>query len=117
MSAAVAIVMSGLNQRILALRGVMGRSLVQAKVGAKRQTASLGVRGDVIDECLDHVIESLLRRTYSATVCLPNRSTLDSLGENLAALVSAVSALSTSMCGRHCRLAVVPRYRRIEQQS
>ena len=57
--------------------------------------ADLGISGDVIDECLNHVIESRVRRTY-----IRNRRPVeqarafDALGARLAALTSAEAAPS-----------------------
>ena len=57
--------------------------------------ADLGIGGDVIDECLNHVIESRVRRTY-----IRNRRPVeqarafDALGARLAALTTGVAAQS-----------------------
>lgn len=57
--------------------------------------ADLGISGDVIDECLNHVIESRVRRTY-----IRNRRPLeqarafDALGARLSALVAGADAPS-----------------------
>ena len=52
--------------------------------------AALGVSGDVIDECLNHVIESRVRRTYIRDRrIVQQRQAFDALGEFLGGLVQA----------------------------
>jgi integrase len=64
--------------------------------------ASLGISGDVIDECLNHMIESRVRRTY-----IRNRRPLeqarafDALGQLLETLVSPSDHLTGSSRGWH----------------
>ena len=55
--------------------------------------AELGVRSDVIDECLNHVIAERVRRTYIRDRRLPEQArAFDALGARLQALVTAESA-------------------------
>ena len=50
--------------------------------------ADLGISGDVIDECLNHVIESRVRRTYVRNRRPAEQArAFDALGKRLAALV------------------------------
>lgn len=57
--------------------------------------ASLGVSGDVIDECLNHVIESRVRRTYIRDRRpLEQARAFDALGARLEAIVSGARASS-----------------------
>jgi integrase len=54
--------------------------------------AALGISGDVIDECLNHVIESRVRRTYIRDRrTVQQRQAFDALGEFLEGLVHASS--------------------------
>lgn len=55
--------------------------------------ASLGVSGDVIDECLNHVIESRVRRTYIRDRRPAEQArAFDALGEKLEQIVSGTQA-------------------------
>lgn len=55
--------------------------------------ASLGVSGDVIDECLNHVIESRVRRTYIRDRRPTEQArAFDALGEKLEQIVSGTQA-------------------------
>jgi integrase len=57
--------------------------------------ASLGISGDVIDECLNHVIESRVRRTYIRDRRPAEQArAFDALGQRLAALVAGTEAVS-----------------------
>ena len=57
--------------------------------------AALGVSGDVIDECLNHVIESRVRRTYIRDRrIVQQRHAFDALGKFLDGLVQASSPTS-----------------------
>jgi len=57
--------------------------------------ASLGISGDVIDECLNHVIESRVRRTYIRDRRpLEQARAFDALGEKLEQLTSGKRAAS-----------------------
>ena len=57
--------------------------------------ASLGVSGDVIDECLNHVIESRVRRTYIRDRRPAEQArAFDALGEKLEQIVSGLQAPS-----------------------
>jgi len=57
--------------------------------------ASLGVSGDVIDECLNHVIESRVRRTYIRDRRPTEQArALDALGEKLEQIASGTQAPS-----------------------
>lgn len=57
--------------------------------------ASLGVSGDVIDECLNHVIESRVRRTYIRDRRPAEQArAFDALGEKLEQIVSGTQAHS-----------------------
>ena len=54
--------------------------------------AALGVSGDVIDECLNHVIESRVRRTYIRDRRIAQqRQAFDALGKFLDGLVQSSS--------------------------
>jgi integrase len=54
--------------------------------------AELGISGDVIDECLNHVIESRVRRTYIRDRRLPEQArAFDALGARLHTLTGVVS--------------------------
>ena len=54
--------------------------------------ASLGVSGDVIDECLNHMIESRVRRTYIRDRrVVQQRQAFDALGKFLDGLVQTSS--------------------------
>lgn len=54
--------------------------------------AHLGISADVIDECLNHVIESRVRRTYIRDRRLPEQArAFDALGSRLAALVDGTT--------------------------
>ena len=56
---------------------------------AATMMAELGISGDVIDECLNHVIESRMRRTYIRNRRLPEQArAFDALGKRLDALTS-----------------------------
>jgi integrase len=58
--------------------------------------AALGVSGDVIDECLNHVIESRVRRTYIRDRrIVQQRQAFDALGKFLDGLVQANSPTSS----------------------
>jgi integrase len=58
--------------------------------------AALGVSGDVIDECLNHVIESRVRRTYIRDRrIVQQRQAFDALGEFLRGLVQSSSQTSS----------------------
>jgi hypothetical protein len=58
--------------------------------------AALGVSGDVIDECLNHVIESRVRRTYIRDRrMVQQRQAFDALGKLLDGLVQASSPTSS----------------------
>ena len=58
--------------------------------------AALGVSGDVIDECLNHVIESRVRRTYIRDRrIVQQRHAFDALGKFLDGLVEASSTASS----------------------
>ncbi len=60
---------------------------------AATMMAELGISGDTIDECLNHVIESRVRRTYIRDRRLPDQArAFDALGAKLAALVDGVTA-------------------------
>ena len=60
---------------------------------AATMMAELGISGDTIDECLNHVIESRVRRTYIRDRRLPEQArAFDALGTKLAALVDGVTA-------------------------
>jgi integrase len=55
--------------------------------------ADLGISGDVIDECLNHVIESRVRRTYIRNRRPAEQArAFDALGARLAALVNNTAA-------------------------
>lgn len=55
--------------------------------------AELGISGDVIDECLNHVIEGRVRRTYIRDRRLPEQArAFDALGNRLAELVDGPQA-------------------------
>jgi integrase len=55
--------------------------------------ASLGISGDVIDECLNHIIESRVRRTYIRDRRgAAQAEAFDALGSHLAALASPPAA-------------------------
>ena len=57
--------------------------------------ASLGITGDVIDECLNHMIESRMRRTYFRDRRgAAQAKAFDALGSRLKALASPRAALS-----------------------
>ena len=57
--------------------------------------AGLGISGDVIDECLNHVIESQIRRTYvQDRRPVEQARAFDALGARLAALLSGVAESS-----------------------
>ena len=57
--------------------------------------ASLGISGDVIDECLNHVIESRVRRTYIRDRRpVEQARAFDVLGAKLAALVCGEAAIN-----------------------
>ena len=52
--------------------------------------AGLGISGDVIDECLNHMIESRVRRTYIRDRrALEQARAFDALGQMLALLIPA----------------------------
>jgi integrase len=56
---------------------------------AATRMAELGFSGDVIDECLNHMIESRIRRTYIRDRRLSEqRKAFDALGARLQALIS-----------------------------
>jgi hypothetical protein len=56
--------------------------------------ASLGISGDVIDECLNHMIESRMRRTYIRDRrSAAQAKAFDALGSHLKALASPRAAL------------------------
>jgi integrase len=56
--------------------------------------ASIGISGDVIDECLNHVIESRVRRTYIRDRRpLEQANAFDALGSRLAQIAAAKSAV------------------------
>jgi len=56
---------------------------------AATRMAELGISGDVIDECLNHMIESRVRRTYIRDRRLSEqRKAFDALGARLQALIS-----------------------------
>ena len=58
--------------------------------------AGLGISGDVIDECLNHMIESRMRRTYIRDRRLTEQQlAFNALGRRLASLISTTSAKST----------------------
>lgn len=58
--------------------------------------AALGVSGDVIDECLNHVIESRVRRTYIRDRRIAQqRQAFDAVGKFLDGLVQTRSATSS----------------------
>jgi len=58
--------------------------------------AALGVSGDVIDECLNHVIESRVRRTYVRDRRIVQQAqAFDALGKFLDGLVQASSQTSS----------------------
>jgi len=60
---------------------------------AATMMAELGISGDTIDECLNHVIESSVRRTYIRDRRLADQArAFDALGAKLAALVDGVAA-------------------------
>jgi hypothetical protein len=62
--------------------------------------AQLGISGDVIDECLNHVIESRVRRTYIRDRRPADQAhAFDALGEKLAALGSLQRPPSPSSRG------------------
>jgi integrase len=55
--------------------------------------ASLGISGDVIDECLNHVIESRVRRTYIRDRRAAEQTrAFDALGARLQTLTTAKRA-------------------------
>ena len=57
--------------------------------------ASLGISGDVIDECLNHMIESRVRRTYIRDRRLTEQArAFDALGARLLALIGEGTATS-----------------------
>ena len=59
---------------------------------AATMMAELGISGDVIDECLNHVIESRVRRTYIRDRRLADQArAFDALGAKLVALVDGVT--------------------------
>jgi hypothetical protein len=54
--------------------------------------ASIGISGDVIDECLNHVIESRVRRTYIRDRRpLEQANAFDALGSRLAQIAAGKS--------------------------
>lgn len=60
--------------------------------------AALGISGDVIDECLNHVIESRVRRTYIHDRRLVDQArAFDALGQHLAQLVSSGAAPASNV--------------------
>jgi integrase len=60
----------------------------------RRTSAGLGVSGDVIDECLNHIIESRVRRTYIRDRRAAEQAmAFDALGVHLGSLVSTRSTL------------------------
>jgi integrase len=60
---------------------------------AATMMAELGISGDTIDECLNHVIESRVRRTYIRDRRLADQArAFDALGSKLAAIVDGVTA-------------------------
>ena len=60
--------------------------------------ASLGVSGDVIDECLNHVIESRVRRTYIRDRRPADQArAFDLLGARLEAIFSGQAAPTTNV--------------------
>ena len=64
--------------------------------------ATLGVSGDVIDECLNHVIESRVRRTYIRDRRVEQqRQAFDALGKSLDGLVQASSPTSSQSTTSH----------------
>ena len=55
--------------------------------------AELGISGDSIDECLNHVIESRVRRTYIRDRRLAGQArAFDALGARLEALTGGAAA-------------------------
>lgn len=68
--------------------------------------ADLGISGDVIDECLNHVIESRVRRTYIRNRRPAEQArAFDALGARLAALVTDESAPSNVVDFEPARVA------------
>ena len=62
--------------------------------------AALGVSGDVIDECLNHVIESRVRRTYIRDRrIVQQRQAFDALGKFLDGLVQTGSPTLSRSAG------------------
>jgi len=60
--------------------------------------ASLGISGDVIDECLNHIIESRVRRTYIRDRrSAAQAEAFDALGSHLSALASPPAAPSSEV--------------------
>jgi integrase len=67
--------------------------------------ASLGISGDVVDECLNHMIESRVRRTYIRDRRGAAQATaFDALGSRLNALASPPAALSPRASQRQSAL-------------
>jgi integrase len=68
--------------------------------------ARLGISGDVIDECLNHVIESRVRRTYIRDRRPAEQArAFDALGARLAALAGSASAQSNVIALDAARVA------------
>jgi hypothetical protein len=68
--------------------------------------ARLGISGDVIDECLNHVIESRVRRTYIRDRRPAEQArAFDVLGARLAALAGSASAQSNVIALDAARVA------------
>ena len=62
--------------------------------------ASLGVSGDVIDECLNHVIESKVRRTYIRDRREADQAlAFEALGEHLQAIWDSSPPLMLALTG------------------
>jgi integrase len=69
---------------------------------SKTLMASRGISGDVIDECLNHIIESRVRRTYIRDRRAPEQArAFDALGQLLESLKSGVNRNARARQRRH----------------